>query len=159
LLAVQSIAAGANVLLLFEAVRLREFRLYASAQNSGSAGFNAVGMEFTPNFSSATVVPGIDTTRTNTATTSTAGSVYLIKKPPKDSIAHSWLNPQGVPANLPLMVGIAPVGSVLDFVLDVVITDGSNPVVKTVVTGAATAGVFCYIPAASLSPQDFGSYT
>jgi hypothetical protein len=159
-LAASSVAAGATVLLLFEAVRLREVRLFGSAQNSGSAGSNLVGLEFSPPPVVGTEVQaGIDTTRSNTSTTSTAGSTYIVKKPPKDSIAHSWLNPQGIGGNVLLFTGNAPVGSVLDIVMDVVITDGSNSFVYATVTGAATSGIFGYIPHAALSPQDYAPYS
>jgi len=163
LLGVASSAASATVLLLFESVRLRQVRLYAAATIGASLGSNAVGLEFSPvaNVPSGTVIPGIDTTRTNTATTSTAGSTFILKKPPAGSSAAGWLNPNSVSASssIPLLAGTAPIGSVLDLVLDVVVTDGSNPFVFLTTTGAATSGMFAYQPHANLVPQDYPPFT
>jgi len=156
-----SVVGGSTILLLFEAVRLREVRLYGSAQNTGSIGSNVVSLEWAPITVSTTVVqPGVDTTRSNTSTTSTAGSTYLIKKPAKDSIAGSWLNNQGIAvAGIPLFTGAAPAGSILDIVMDVVVNDGSNPFLYALVTGGATSGIFGYVPHANLTPQDYPPYS
>ncbi len=153
-----------GVMAMFEAVRLRELRLYAAAGVASSPGATALGLEFTPFIpGGSSVAQGINTSRINNTTTSVTGSAMIYRKPSKDSFVGGWLNPSTMPlatfAGLAFN-GTAPVGSVLDVILEVVVSDGTYPATYTT-SSSISAGVYALGLdglSGSLKPQDYTVY-
>jgi hypothetical protein len=178
LLATKSGAASATgILLMFEAVKLREVHLWGPAViNSAN---NTIGIESAPLLATNSApsenqsfVPGVDTTRTNESSTSNTGSSH-IKWVPK-GLSASWINPASVynptlltdnQAGLQAMFTVtAPQYSVLDIIVDSIVSDGSFPViyssteVTALIPGTYALGLGFAGGSAKIVPQDFNVY-
>lgn len=178
LLAAKSGDAGDdNIIMLWEAVRLKEVHLWGPAVTNSLN--NQIGIEFTPQIATNSApsenqafIPGVNTIRTNDSTTSNTGSSHIVKRP--TGLAASWINAATImnpslqsynAAGLqPMFYLTGPQFSVLDLVVEFVESDGSYPVTysSTEVTalGAGTyaAGLAFQGGASQILPQDFNVY-
>jgi len=170
-------ATDDNILLLFEAVRIRSVHLWGPAITNSTN--NTIGIEGVANYASNSTtsenqsfVPGSDTTRINDSTTTNTGSSHIVWKP--KGLVASWINPASVynpslqsenTAGLQIMFTVtAPAHSVMDIIVDAVVSDGTLPVIysSTEVTalpaGFYAVGLGFAAGAPVIVPQDFNSY-
>jgi hypothetical protein len=177
ILATKSGAIGEdNILMVFEAIRLREIHLWGPAVTNTIN--NTIAIEFVPFLplnnttnNNESYVGGVNTLRTNDSSTSNTGSSHIVKYP--TGLAAEWINPVSVfdsatqnptSAGDQVMFSItAPTHSVLDLVFEVVMSDGSFPVLyESAAVTALGPGTYAlglgFTTAPQIVPQDYNVY-
>lgn len=162
LAAKSSVPTNANILGIFEAVRIRSVTVWGPAV---TAGTNGIGLEFVPQ--SGFIAPGINTIRTNDSSTSTTGSSMVRKVPEKGSLQGQWMNASSMltGGSFNSLGGLGcyavqcPANGILDVVLDCIVSDGSNPAIysSTAVT-AQGQGILAITLAGNIIPQDYNTF-
>jgi hypothetical protein len=178
LLALKSgVATQTGILFLWESVRLLEVHLWGPAVTNTVD--NTIGIEFVPAIAAGSgvsltenFIEGVNTTRTNDSSTSNTGSSHIVKYP--SGLAASWINAASImvpttqvyndAGGQTMFTVSAPAHSVLDLVVQCVVSDGSYPVIytSTFVTalgpGTYGAGLGFSGGSSQIRPQDYNVY-
>jgi hypothetical protein len=178
LLALKSgVATETGIIFLWESVRLLEVHLWGPAVSNTT--MNTLGIEFSANYASGTgvsltqsFVEGVNTTRTNDSSTSNTGSSHIVKYP--SGLAAAWINAASImvpttqvynaAGDQNMFTVTAPAHSVMDLVVQCVVSDGTFPVIysSTQVTalppGTYGAGLAFAGGSSQIQPQDYNVY-